>query len=99
MFLIAAKVDVMIQWYQCYDRWTIFSIIQRKWSFLSLRNGIRPIWYFPIALSVSVAFNQHKHNKTKYCIREKSKNLCVLTWLDLQMLLLDVVFWCCLCNN
>jgi len=30
IFLIAAQVDVMIQWQQCYDCWTIFSSIFKE---------------------------------------------------------------------
>jgi len=34
---------VMIQWKQCYDCWTIFSIFKETEVFPLLSNGVRPI--------------------------------------------------------
>jgi len=51
--------------------------------------------YFPIAISVLVAFNQPKYNKqinANYCIREKSNSARVGMPTDLPMFLLDVPY-------
>jgi len=72
----------MIQWWQCYDCWSIISIFKETDVFPVWELEFRPIRYFPVAISVLVAFNQHKYNKTKYwilLIRENSKIPRVLT--------------------
>jgi len=58
----------MIQWWQCYDCYTILSIFKETDVFSPLRNGVGLIGYFPIATSVLVVFNQYKYNKTNQCI-------------------------------
>jgi len=51
----------------------------KKLKLTSLKNEVRPIRYFPIGISVLVAFNQHKHNKRTdayYCILSNSWSVC-----------------------
>ena len=75
----------------------------KKWRFfVSLKKRVRSIGYFPIALSVPVAFNQHIHNKTNQCILRYTKKVQNSARVDmprdLQMLLMSL-FRVCSCND
>ena len=43
-------------------------LTSKKLKFSSWKNGVWPIGYFPIAISLLVAFGHYRYNKTNECI-------------------------------
>ena len=71
-----------------------FLVSSKKLTFFVFGNGVRPIGYFPIAISVLVAFNQHTYNKTNQCILRYTRKLQTSAHVDmpgdLHMLLMSL---------
>ena len=74
-----------------------FLVSWKKLKVFIFQNGVRPIRYFPIAISVLVAFNQCKYNKTYVLLY--TRKVQTYAGADMQTGLQMSLIWRCSCND